>query len=88
MSAQHDTPIYHELVDFIARSDPQRILAFRLSAKTSQRVEALIDREKNSRLTPREKEELDTYMQLSRIIMLAQARAHNILHDAPTTENT
>lgn len=68
---------YRELVDLLARSDPQRVLAFRLSPQAAQRVETLISQEKTNQLSSSEQEELDTYMHLSRIVMLAQA--HQLL---------
>jgi len=71
--------VYQELVDFIARSDPHRLLAFRLSSKAARRVEMLANREKENRLTTAERDELDTYMHLSRILMLAQSQAYKML---------
>lgn len=80
MRTQEKSLIYQELVDLIAHSDPKRVLAFRLSAKAARRVETLVKREKEDRLKPSEKDELDTYMHLSRIIMLAQAQAHRFVN--------
>ncbi len=84
MVAKQNASAYHELVDLIARSDPQRVLAFRLSPQTAQRVETLISQEKANELSSSEQEELDTYMHLSRIVMLAQAQAHKLLHGTST----
>jgi len=80
--------VYQELVDLIARSDPRRVLAFRLSTKAARRVETLVKREKENRITPAEQDELNTYMHLSRILMLAQAQAHKILHGTHTPRNS
>lgn len=88
MPTQQQSSAYGELVDFIARTDPQRVLSFRLSPKTSQHVENLIDREKNNRISKVERDELDTYMHLSRIIMLAQTHANQILHATSSAKNT
>lgn len=88
MQLQQKPLVYQELVDLIAYSDPQRVLAFRLSAKTARRVEKLVMREKEKRLKQAEQDELNIYMQLSRILMLAQARAHKILNGKHTTPNT
>lgn len=86
MQVQQKNLVYQELVDLIANSDPKRVLAFRLSAKTSRRVETLVMREKENRLKLAEQDELNTYMQLSRILMLAQARAHKLLNGKRTSK--
>jgi hypothetical protein len=52
----------------------------------ARRVETLANREKESRITSAERDELDTYMHLSRIVMLAQA--HKILNGKRTRKNT
>jgi hypothetical protein len=88
MKTRTKPSLYSELVDLVANSDPQGVVEFRLSPKTARRVEALINREKKNRITPSESEELNTYMHLSQIVMLAQARAHKILHGKRTRKNT
>lgn len=88
MQIQQKPLVYQELVDLIARADPQGVLAFRLSAKAARRVETLIMREKENRLKLAELDELNLHMQLSRILMLAQARAHKFLNGKRTTKNT
>lgn len=88
MQTKQKSSVYSELVDLVARSDPPRVLSFRLSPKVARRVEKLINREKENRITPTEKDELDTYMHLSRIVMLAQAQAHKILNGKRTRKNT
>jgi hypothetical protein len=88
MQTRQQPSAYSELVDLVARSDPQRVLSFRLSSKMARRVETLVNREKESRITSAEKDELDTYMHLSRIVMLAQAQAHKILNGKRIRKNT
>jgi hypothetical protein len=88
MQTKQKSSVYSELVDLVAKSDPQRVLSFRLSPKVARRVETLVNREKESRITSAEKDELDTYMHLSRIVMLAQAQAHKILNGKRTRKNT
>jgi len=88
MPTQTKQSIYSELVNLVARSDPQRLLSFRLSPKSARRVETLIQREKDQRLKPIEKEELDTYMHLSRIVMLAQAQAYKATYRARIRKNS
>ncbi len=88
MHTKQKSSVYSELVDLVAKSDPQRVLSFRLSSKVARRVETLVNREKESRITSAEKDELDTYMHLSRIVMLAQAQAHKILNGKRARKNT
>jgi hypothetical protein len=88
MPAKVKPSVYSELVDLVARSDPRRVIAFRLSAKVSRRVETLVNREKENRISNSERDELDAYMHLSRIVMLAQAQAQEILHGKRTRKNT
>jgi hypothetical protein len=80
MVARQKSSVYDELVNLVAKSDPHRVLAFRLSPKAARRVETLVKREKENRITPVEQNELDAYMHLSRIVMLAQAQAYKILN--------
>ena len=74
--------VYEELVDFIARgSDPSSVVAFRPSEEARARVADLIAREKTSGLTPDEKCELDSYLQLEHLMRLAKARAQQYLSE-------
>jgi hypothetical protein len=78
MTAAH--PAYFEFIDFIAAgTTPEQILAFRPSSMAQQRVEELIEREKDDHLSPDEKSELDYFFQLEHIFRVAKARAEQIL---------
>ena len=68
---------YEEVIEFIAAgSTPERVVSFRPSAATKERVANLIGREKTTGLSAEEKSELDHYMQLEHLMRLAKARAH------------
>ena len=68
---------YEEVIEFIAAgTTPDRVVSFRPSAATKERVADLIDREKSNGLLAEEKSELDHYMQLEHLMRLAKARAH------------
>jgi hypothetical protein len=71
---------YEEVVDFIASTNPGKVLAFRPSEETKQRVSDLIDKEKNNALTAEEKSELDYYMQLEHLMRMVKIRAHQHLN--------
>ena len=51
--------VYDEVIDFIAAINPDKVLAFRPSEATTQRVSELICREKTIGLAAEEKAELD-----------------------------
>jgi hypothetical protein len=73
-------PIYLELVDFVAGgTTPQDVVNFRPSAEAQQRVRELIERERESRLTPEEAAELTHFLELEHILRMAKARARLIL---------
>lgn len=61
-----------EVANFIAETDPAKVLAFRPSAETKERVSELIEREKNGGLSEDEKTELDYYMQLEHLMRMAK----------------
>lgn len=73
-------PVYTEIIDFLAAgTTPTSLIAFRPSETAKQRVAELIQREKNSGLTPEEKAELEHYLQLEHLMRLAKARARHYL---------
>lgn len=67
--------VYDSVADFIAKLNPQKILELRADAEMQERLEELIEKEKSEGLPPEEKEELDHYIVLERLIRLAKARA-------------
>jgi hypothetical protein len=70
---------YDEVIDFIAATNPDKVLAFRPSEATMQRVSELIYREKTIGLATEEKAELDHYMWLAHVIRMAKIRARQLL---------
>ena len=72
MSAIRKYKASEEVADFIALTDPAKVLAFRPSEETKQRVSELIDREKNDEISSDEKTELDYYMQLEHLMRMAK----------------
>ena len=64
-----------EVANFIALTDPARVLAFRPSEETVQRVSDLIEREKNDGISDEERRELDYYMQLEHLMRMAKIYA-------------
>lgn len=65
-----------EIVDFLVEQIPAQSLAnFKASDEARQRVWALIAKEKESGLLPEEKVELDDYLKLEHLVVLAKAKA-------------
>jgi len=64
-----------EVANFIALTNPAKVLAFRPSEETRQRVSDLIEREKNDGLSAEEKRELDYYLQLEHLMRMAKIYA-------------
>jgi hypothetical protein len=61
-----------EVANFIAMTNPAKVLSFRPSAETRQRVSDLIEREKTEGISEEEKRELDYYMQLEHLMRMAK----------------
>lgn len=65
-----------EIVDFLVHHIPAQALAdFKASDEARQRVWTLVAKEKDSGLLPREKLELDDFLKLEHLIVLAKSKA-------------
>jgi hypothetical protein len=67
---------YDEIIDFIAAgTTPEAVVAFRPSAAVQERVAILVERSKEGGISPEEQSELEDYLQLEHIMIMAKARA-------------
>ena len=67
---------YDEIINFIAAgTTPEAVVAFRPSDSVQQRVAELVERSKDSSISSEEQSELDDYLQLEHIMIMAKARA-------------
>ena len=67
---------YDEIIDFIAAgSTPEAVVAFRPSDSVQQRVAELVERSKDASISSEEQSELEDYLQLEHIMIMAKARA-------------
>ena len=67
---------YEEIIDFIAAgTTPEAVVAFRPSDRVQQRVAELVERTKDGSISAEEQSELDDYLQLEHIMIMAKARA-------------
>jgi len=64
-----------EVASFIASADPAKVIAFRPSNETKERVSELIDIEKSGAISDDERYELDYYMQLEHLMRMAKIYA-------------
>jgi len=71
--------IYDDVADFIASMDPSKVIAFQPTPNNQKRLDFLLDKQIESGLSHVEKEELDHYLVINRIIGLAKARALKLL---------
>ena len=67
---------YDEIIDFIAAgTTPGAVVAFRPSESVQRRVAELVERSKDSTISSEEQSELEDYLQLEHIMIMAKARA-------------
>jgi hypothetical protein len=69
-----------EVARFLAKAPtPEQIIEFHPSPEVAERAYELIDAEREGKITPEEKEELDAYMSLEHIMRLVKSEAHHLL---------
>ncbi|MBA4852890.1 hypothetical protein [Emticicia sp. BO119] len=68
---------YDQLAEIIANLDPEKILALKAYEEMQARLEDLIEKSKEGNLDRREKDELDHYIVLERLMRLAKIRAQS-----------
>ena len=66
---------FEDLIEFLSKMPPEDILAFRASDTTVQRVQTLIEKEKQGGASPEEKAELERYLIQEDLMIIAKARA-------------
>jgi hypothetical protein len=67
---------YEEIIDFIAAgTTPEAVVAFRPSEMVTQRVAELGEKSNDGNISTEEQSELEDYLQLEHIMIMAKARA-------------
>jgi len=70
------TEAYDEILDFLASgTTAEDIAGFRPSEEAQARVRELIERRQEAKLTPAEDEELEEYLRLEHLMIMAKAKA-------------
>jgi len=71
--------VYDEVIELIASSSPQNVIAFTASEEAKNRIADLIFGEKTEGLSDDEKTELDLCLQIEHLLRVAKVRAHHYL---------
>jgi hypothetical protein len=70
------TPAYTEVIDFIvSRVNPEALLQFQPSEANQRRVTELIEGQHNGTLSAEEASELNEYLQIEHLMIMAKAQA-------------
>lgn len=70
-----ESPLYEDLLDILADSaSAERIFAFQLSAEKQLRLEDLLQKNRDGRLTESERGELDEFERIEHFARLLKAR--------------
>jgi hypothetical protein len=67
---------YDQIAELIAELNPAKVMALKANEELQNRFEDLVERSKESNLNLQEKDELDHYVVLERLIRLAKIRSH------------
>lgn len=71
--------VYDEVATFMASMNPEKVIAFKPSKANQNRLDFLLDKQKEKGLSNTETSELEHFLMLNRIIGLAKARALNLI---------
>ncbi len=67
---------YDQIAELIAELNPAKVMALKANKELQNRFESLVEKSKESSLDFQEKDELDHYVVLERLIRLAKIRSH------------
>lgn len=67
--------VYDQIAELIASLPPAKVLALRPNQEVVNRFETLVEKSKNKQLDAAEKDELDHFIVLERLMRLAKIRA-------------
>lgn len=74
MIAEYNS-VYDELAFFLASLSPRRVISYKSSIKSQERVNTLIEKNKTNGLTFEENSEMERFMTVEHIVRLAKAKA-------------
>ncbi len=70
-----------QIADLMANAMPEQLLSFKFSTPIQNRINILIDKKKEKKLSVSENEELEKYLMYDLLIGLAKARSYKYLHE-------
>jgi len=70
--------IYDQLAETIARAEPEKVLEMRASKDMQQRFNTLAEKSKNQEISRQERDELNHFVVIERLLRLAKIRAEYI----------
>jgi hypothetical protein len=74
------SPVYLELIDFIvSRATPEALLQFRPSEDNQRRVSELIEGQHDGTLSGEEASELEDFLHIEHLLIMAKAQARHRL---------
>lgn len=77
-------PLHHEVIDFLSSSPSlEQIVQFKISASAQERLEALLDKNREEQLSAEEQTELDQYLQYRHVLILLKASARRAIAARP-----
>ena len=75
MTATPISPALEDFADFLAKLAPQQLLDYKASPKAQKRLNQLLEKNKETPLTPDEEGEIGYYMMIEHLVRLAKTRA-------------
>ena len=72
--------IYQEIIDFlVSRPSARQLLDFKISESAQERLEDLLEKNREAELTPEERAEVDQYLEYRRVMILLKASARRVV---------
>lgn len=77
VSEDAELPLYQEIIDLLTSGPTAtQLLAFKISSAAQERLEELLDKNREKEITAEERAELNTYVRLSEYLTKLKARVH------------
>lgn len=76
--------LYQEIIDFLAASPTlEEVVDFKIADSAQERLDDLLDKNREAELTPEERTELDRYLQYRHVMILLKASAQRVVNAPP-----
>jgi hypothetical protein len=71
--------VFDEFSLFVAAMNPEKVLTFKASPVQQRRLDTLLEKQREAILTAEERNEVEQYLMLNRIVGLAKAKAAKMI---------